>query len=136
MPGTAEKLNASLSVSPVRMRSACSTSITKILPSPIWPVLAAPAMASTPGRRDRRHHDLDLDLGQEVHGVFGAAIDLGVALLAAEPLDLGDGHARDASSVSASRTSSSLKGLMMAVMSFMMPPAHSRCLRCRQHNQD
>src|SRR5436190_4486495 len=42
-----------------------------------------------------RHHDLDLDLGQEVHGVFGAAIDLGVALLAAEALHLGDGEPGD-----------------------------------------
>ena len=41
-------------------------------------------------------HHLDLDLGQEVHGVFGAAIDLGVALLAAEALDLGDGQPGDA----------------------------------------
>src|SRR3546814_16680530 len=39
--------------------------------------------------------DLDLDLGHHVGGVFGAAIDFGLALLAAEPLDLGDGHARD-----------------------------------------
>src|SRR3954447_17043452 len=40
--------------------------------------------------------DLDLELGQEVHGVFGAAIDFSVALLPAEALDLGDGHAVDA----------------------------------------
>ena len=100
MPGTRMKTTARReSVSPVRMRSACSTSMTKILPSPICPVLAA--------RGDRldhavgavvRHHDLDLDLGQEVHGVFGAAIDLGVALLAAEALDLGDGEPGDARS--------------------------------------
>src|SRR6185295_12434164 len=43
--------------------------------------------------------DLDLELGQEVHGVFGAAIDFGVALLPAEALDLGDGHAVDADDV-------------------------------------
>src|SRR5215813_230808 len=35
---------------------------------------------------------LDLDLGQETYGVFGAAIDFGVALLTPVPLDLGDGH--------------------------------------------
>src|SRR5882672_11390165 len=29
------------------------------------------------------HGDLDLHLGQEVHGVFAAAVDLGVAFLAA-----------------------------------------------------
>jgi hypothetical protein len=43
-----------------------------------------------------------------------------VALLAAEALDLGHGHAlRCRLADSASFTSSSLKGLMMAVMSFM-----------------
>src|SRR5258708_4698568 len=41
-------------------------------------------------------HDLDLHLGQEAHQVLGAAIDLGLALLAAEALDLADGQARDA----------------------------------------
>src|ERR687895_504715 len=39
-------------------------------------------------RLDRR---LDLYLGQEVDHVLGAAVELGVALLAAEALDLGDG---------------------------------------------
>jgi len=43
--------------------------MTKILPSPIWPVLAAVVMASMVFvdlvRGDR---DLDLDLGQEAHG--------------------------------------------------------------------
>src|SRR6185312_4756076 len=29
-------------------------------------------------------HDLDLDLGQKAHGIFGAAIDLGLAFLPAE----------------------------------------------------
>src|ERR1700679_2221572 len=49
------------------------------------------------GLRHRRfHRDLDLDLGQEAHGVFRAAVDFRVALLAAEALDLGDGHALDA----------------------------------------
>src|SRR5262245_54407745 len=37
--------------------------------------------------------DLDLQLGQEVHGVFGAAIDFGVTLLPSVALDLGHGHA-------------------------------------------
>src|SRR6185503_6839951 len=41
-----------------------------------------------------RHH-FDFDLGQEVHGVFAAAIDFGVAFLPAEPLDLAHGHALD-----------------------------------------
>src|SRR3546814_1352510 len=40
--------------------------------------------------------DLELDLGQEIDHVLGAAVQLGVALLAAEALDLGDGDARHA----------------------------------------
>src|ERR1043166_4144060 len=43
-----------------------------------------------------RDHDFDLDLGQEVHRVLRAAVDLGVALLAAEALHLGNGQSRDA----------------------------------------
>src|SRR5262249_36739837 len=39
-----------------------------------------------------RDRYLDLDLGQEAHGVFGAAVDFGVALLTPVSLDLGDGH--------------------------------------------
>ena len=41
-------------------------------------------------------HDLDLHLGQEVDDIFGAAVKFGVALLAAEALDLGHGQALDA----------------------------------------
>src|SRR3954468_14552628 len=33
------------------------------------------------------HGDLDLDLGQEAHGIFGAAIDFRVTLLAAITFD-------------------------------------------------
>src|SRR5690606_31940348 len=43
-----------------------------------------------------RHRRLDLELGQEVDDVFGAAVQLGVTLLAAEALDLGDGQPRHA----------------------------------------
>src|SRR3569623_2525456 len=42
------------------------------------------------------HHRLAAHLGQKVHHIFGAAIELGVALLPAKALDLGDGHAGDA----------------------------------------
>src|SRR5258708_15092827 len=41
-------------------------------------------------------HDLDLHLGQEAHQVLGAAVDLGLALLAAETLDLAHRQARHA----------------------------------------
>jgi hypothetical protein len=37
--------------------------------------------------------DFDLDLGQEIDDILGTAIQLGMALLAAETLDLGDGQA-------------------------------------------
>src|SRR3990170_737863 len=43
------------------------------------------------------HHQLDLHLGQEIHHVLRAAVQLGVALLPPEALDLGHGkpaHAR------------------------------------------
>ena len=43
-----------------------------------------------------RQHDFDFDLGQKIDGVFAAAINFGVALLAAKPFDLGDRHAFDA----------------------------------------
>ena len=88
---------ASSSFSPVRMRSAVSIGMTKILPSPMRPVCAAAAIASTTRSASASAHDhLELHLGQEIDDVFGAAIELGVALLAAEALGLGHGDARDA----------------------------------------
>jgi hypothetical protein len=38
----------------------------------------------------------DFDLGQEIDGVFAAAIDFGVALLTAKPFDFTDRHSLDA----------------------------------------
>src|SRR5215813_8945176 len=38
------------------------------------------------------NRDLDLEFRQEAHGVFGAAVDFRVALLASVAFDLGDGH--------------------------------------------
>src|SRR5262249_252843 len=38
------------------------------------------------------HRHFDLDFRDEGHGVFGAAVDFGVALLAPVPLPLRDGH--------------------------------------------
>ena len=40
--------------------------------------------------------DFDFDFRDEVDGVFAAAVDFGVAFLAAEAADFGDGHALDA----------------------------------------
>ena len=76
---------------------ASSMSETKILPSPMRPVWAALRIASMAlVEQVVGEHDLDLHLGQEVDDVFGAAIELGVALLAAEALGLGDGDALQA----------------------------------------
>ncbi len=79
------------------MRTACSSGVTKILPSPICPVLAA-AVIDVDDLVDllARDRDFDANLRQEIHGVFGAAINLHVALLAAIAFDLGHGHAVNA----------------------------------------
>ena len=67
---------------------------TKILPSPMRPVWAARRIASIAlSTRSSRDHDLDFDLGQEVHDVFRAAIEFGMALLPPETLGFGDGDA-------------------------------------------
>src|ERR1700689_1159971 len=42
------------------------------------------------------HRHLDAGLGHEIDDVLGAAVELGMAALAAETLDLGHGHARNA----------------------------------------
>jgi len=69
---------------------ACSSGVIKILPSPTLPVLAASAIASTALLNQIvRDGELDLGLGQEVDDILGAAIELGVAALTAEALDLG-----------------------------------------------
>ncbi len=89
--------SAASSVSPVRMRMTRSMSVMKILPSPTLPVFG--------GLEDgfdhlihqvAAHSDFDRGLGHEVHDIFGAAIELGVAALAAEAFDFGNRHARDA----------------------------------------
>ena len=74
-----------------------STLVTKILPSPILPVRAALMIASTArSSSSSGDHDLDLDLGQEVDHVLRAPVQLGVPLLAPEPLHLGHGQTGDA----------------------------------------
>ena len=79
------------------MRTAWSRPKTKILPSPIWPVFAAAVMVSmTRVHLIGRAGDFDFDFWQEAHGVFGAAIDFGVALLAPVALHLGDGQSLNA----------------------------------------
>ena len=88
---------ASAPVSPVRMRMASSTLRTKILPSPMRPVRAAFWIASIGGFQPVFvDDDFDFHLGQEIHDIFGAAIEFGMALLAAEALGLGHRDALDA----------------------------------------
>ena len=83
--------------SPVRMRITSSTVEMKILPSPMRPVRAAFMIASTARSTTRVLADhLDLHLGQEIHHIFGAAIELGMALLPAEALGFDHGDALQA----------------------------------------
>ena len=110
--------------------------MTQILPSPILPVRGRRLTASIdeidlPVVDDH----LDLDLGDEVDLVLGAAVRLGVAALAAEAADLADGHPVTPIALRASFTSSSLNGLTIAVMSFMfrcLPAASSGRTRGRR----
>jgi len=65
--------------------------MTKILPSPILPVRAARSIVSTTCAASSSDTNyLKLDLGQKVHDVLGAAVQLGMSLLTAESLDLAD----------------------------------------------
>jgi hypothetical protein len=65
------------------------------------------------------HGHFDLVFGTKSTTYSAAAIELGVAALATETLHLRHRHAGNAISDSAARTSSSLKGLMMAVTNFI-----------------
>ena len=79
------------------MRTTWSSGETKIFPSPTFPVRAACTMASTAmSTRRLRDRGFHFYFGQEVDDVFGAAIQLRVAFLAAEAFDFGDGDAGDA----------------------------------------
>ena len=70
---------------------------TKIFPSPTWPVCADFTMVSSTALEFRvGNHDFHFDLGHEVDFVLRAPVHLGMALLAAETADFGDGHARHA----------------------------------------
>jgi hypothetical protein len=105
------------------MRMTCSMVVTKILPSPILPVPRRLAGWPRPPASSRIVGDdgFDLDLGQEIDDVLGAAVQLGVALLPAESLSLRSpsGRTRPTCRQGLSRTSSSLNGLMTASIFFM-----------------
>ena len=79
------------------MRTTSHRSETKILPSPTWPVWADLMMVSNTVWSLRvGNDDFHLDLGHEVDFVLRPPVHLGMALLAAEAADFGDGHARHA----------------------------------------
>jgi hypothetical protein len=101
---------ASSPISLVRMRTARSIAVTQICPSPILLVRAASAMVAvilSAPFGGAEHFDLDLghekillvgvsippETMEEVDLVLGTPVGLGVPTLAAEALDLGDGHA-------------------------------------------
>jgi hypothetical protein len=96
---------ALLPVSPVRMRRTSRSSVTKILPSPTFPVLALSAIVSTvrstrssvtgPFDEIVGHGDLYFGFGQEIDDVFGAPVKLRMASLPTKSLDLADGHSLD-----------------------------------------
>ena len=81
----------------MRIRITFSTGVSHTFPSPILSVRAAVTMASTiPAASASSVSDLHPHLGDEVDGVLGTPVDLGVAPLPAEALHLGHGHALDA----------------------------------------
>ncbi len=70
--------------------------LTKILPSPIWPVLVTATRPSIDALDlVVADDDFEAQFGQETHDIFGAAIDFRMALLASVAFSLGDGHAVD-----------------------------------------
>ena len=81
-------------VSPVRTRSACSRSSMKILPSPILPVRPPSVMAgTTSSTRLSGTATSSFSLGRKEMCVFRAAIDFGMAFLAAIAAHFGHRHA-------------------------------------------
>ena len=89
--------SASVPRSPVRTRTTDSTGVIHTLPSPILPVRAASTMVSTTfSTAESSTTTSTRTFGHEIDGVLGAAVHLGVALLAPVALHLTDGHAEHA----------------------------------------
>src|SRR5262245_24309282 len=111
---------AASSVSPVRMRTTCSTAVTKILPSPILPVLAALTTASM-----QRSTSLSLTttsiftFGRKSTTYSAPRYSSVCPFCRPKPLTSVTVNPDTPTSASASRTSSSLNGLMIAVICFM-----------------
>src|ERR1019366_8330344 len=79
----------------------------------------------------RAHRDFDARFGYEVNGVPAPGYRLGWPRWRANPLISGPDMPDTPNAVSAARTSSSLNGLMMAVINFMAqsPITSTRCRR-------
>jgi len=82
--------------SPVLIRMASSMLETKIFPSPIRPVWGTTDRLDGFFDHVVAEHNLDLYLGEKIHDVFGAAIELRVPFLPAKALGLGDRDALQA----------------------------------------
>src|SRR3972149_5414409 len=107
--------------------------------------LAIADLAGIGGFLDRLEHALehvgvdrrfDLHLRQEVHHVFGAAVELGVPFLPAAALYLGDGDALNADSREGFAHLVELEGLddcsyQFHVFPLLRPPAATPAPRCR-----
>src|SRR3982751_4829312 len=123
---TADQTAASSS-SPVRIRTTRSTLVTKILPSPILPVRAARTISSTQRSTSssftttstftlgRKSTTYSAPRYSSVWPFWRPKPFTSVTVMPCTPMPESD-----------SRTSSSLKGLMMAVTSFMLAPWEGR----------
>ena len=116
-----------LSRSPVRTRTACSTGRTKILPSPILPVWACRRIVSTTELALLVvDDDVEPELGYELHDVFGAPIDVGVAALPSKALDLGHHQPLHARARQRHPDFLELVRLITAMISFIPLPTRRR----------
>ena len=99
---------------------------TKIFPSPILPVLAALAIVSITLSAISSGTATSTTLGK-INGVLASSVDFGMSFLSAESFCLQYGHALNSNLERASLMSSSLNGLMMALINFIF--GNSRWLR-------
>ncbi len=91
-----------------------ATSKTKILPSPILPVCAVRMMVSTGIDDIVGHHNFNFYFRQKIDHILGTTVQFGVPFLAAKAFTSVTVIPVMPTSASASRTSSSLKGLIIA----------------------
>jgi len=107
--------------SPVRIRTTSARSVTKIFPSPD---------PSRSGGSDNGLHnfvrelvgrqDLDLDLGQKIHHIFQAPVELSMSFLPSKSLGLYHGHALYTDLIEGILHLIELEGLMTASIFFIL----------------